>query len=242
MRILFLIPARGGSKGIPNKNIINLLSKPLIGYTIDECLQLSKLYDCEICVSTDSNDIKKVAENYGLNVPFLRPEHLSNDTASSESVILHALDWYQNNGINFDFVVLLQPTSPLRKYNHIVDAINLYLENQKNSIDMMVSVKISKANPYFNLFEDNKNGMLTKSIKSSYIRRQDCPITYEYNGAIYVININSLREKGILNFDKIKKFVMDEISSLDIDDPNDLIFCETLMRILEKKENSFENK
>lgn len=242
MRILFLIPARGGSKGIPNKNIINILSKPLIGYTIEECLHLSKLYDCEICVSTDSNDIKNVAENFGLKVPFIRPEHLSNDTASSESVILHALDWYQNNGINFDFVVLLQPTSPLRKYNHIVDAINMYLENQKNSIDMMVSVKISKANPYFNLFEDNNNGMLTKSIKSSYIRRQDCPITYEYNGAIYVININSLREKGILNFDKIKKYVMDEISSLDIDEPNDLIFCETLMRILEKKENRFENK
>lgn len=242
MRILFLIPARGGSKGIPNKNIINLLSKPLIGYTIEECFHLSKLYDCEICVSTDSNDIKNVAENFGLKVPFLRPEHLSNDTASSESVILHALDWYQNNGINFDFVVLLQPTSPLRKYNHIVDAINMYLENQKNSIDMMVSVKISKANPYFNLFEDNNNGMLTKSIKSSYIRRQDCPITYEYNGAIYVININSLRVKGILNFDKIKKYVMDEISSLDIDEPNDLIFCETLMRILKKKENSIENK
>lgn len=242
MKILFLIPARGGSKGIPNKNIINLFSKPLIGYTIEECLQLSKLYDCEICVSTDSNDIKKVAENFGLHVPFLRPEHLSNDTASSESVLLHALDWYQNNGINFDFVVLLQPTSPLRKHNHIIDAINLYLENQKNSIDMIVSVKISKANPYFNLFEDNNNEMLTKLIKSSYTRRQDCPITYEYNGAIYVININSLREKGILNFDKIKKYVMDEISSLDIDEPNDLIFCETLMRILEKKENSIENK
>ena len=242
MRILFLIPARGGSKGIPNKNIINLLSKPLIGYTIEECLHLSKLYDCEICVSTDSINIKKVAEQFGLKVPFLRPDHLSNDTASSESVILHALDWYQNNGVDFDFVVLLQPTSPLRKFNHIVDAINLYLENQKNSIDMMVSVKISKANPYFNLFEDNDDGMLTKSINSSYTRRQDCPTTYEYNGAIYVININSLREKGILNFDKIRKYVMDEISSLDIDEPNDLIFCETLMSIMKKKDNYLENK
>jgi N-acylneuraminate cytidylyltransferase len=134
--------------------------------------------------------------------------------------------------------VLLQPTSPLRKFNHIVDAINLYLDNEKNGIDMTVSVKVSKANPYFNLFEDNENGMLTKSIKSSYTRRQDCPITYEYNGAIYVININSLREKGILNFDKIKKYVMDEISSLDIDEPNDLIFCETLMNIMEKKKTT----
>lgn len=231
MKILFLIPARGGSKGIPNKNIINLLSKPLIGYTIEECLHLSKIYDCEICVSTDSIEIKKVSENYGLKVPFLRPEYLSNDTASSELVLLHALDWYQNNGINFDLVVLLQPTSPLRKYNHIVDAINLYLENQKNSIDMMVSVKISKANPYFNLFEDNNNGMLTKSIKSSYTRRQDCPITYEYNGAIYVININSLREKGMLNFDKIKKYVMDEISSIDIDEPDDLKICEYFLNL-----------
>jgi N-acylneuraminate cytidylyltransferase len=230
MRILLLIPARGGSKSIPNKNITLLSSKPLIGYTIEECLKLIKLYDCEICVSTDSENIKNVAEKFGLKVPFLRPENLSNDTASSEGVITHALDWYQNNGIIFDFVVLLQPTSPLRKFNHIIDAINLYLENQKNSIDMLVSVKISKANPYFNLFEENDSGMLTKSIKSSYTRRQDCPITYEYNGAIYVININSLREKGILNFDKIKKFEMDTISSIDIDEVNDIELCEYFLK------------
>ena len=226
MKILFLIPARGGSKGIPNKNIIKLFSKPLIGYTIEECLKLSKFYDCEICVSTDSNEIKKVAEDFGIMVPFLRPDHLSNDTASSESVIIHALDWYLKQGIDVDFVVLLQPTSPLRKFNHIIEAIDLYLENKKNSIDMIVSVKTSKVNPYFSLFEENINGMLTKSIKSRYTRRQDCPKTYEYNGAIYVINIDSLREKGILNFNNIKKYLMDDVSSLDIDEPDDLLLFE----------------
>ena len=226
MSILFLIPARGGSKGIPNKNIIKLYSKPLIGYTIEACLKASKIFDSEICVSTDSSDIKKIAEDFGIKVPFLRPDVLSTDTASSEQVILHALDWYQKKGINFDFLVLLQPTSPLRKFCHIVEAINLFLENSQNRIDMAVSVKISKANPYFNLYEENDNGLLTKTIKSSYTRRQDCPKTFEYNGAIYVINIDSLREKSIIDFDKIKKYVMDEVSSLDLDETEDLLLCE----------------
>jgi CMP-N,N'-diacetyllegionaminic acid synthase len=230
MKILFLIPARGGSKGIPNKNIIHLLSKPLIGYTIEECLKTCELYDSEICVSTDSNEIKKVAESFGIKVPFLRPNNLSTDTASSEEVILHAINWYKKNGKYFDFVVLLQPTSPLRKHIHIVEAINLYLENQLNSIDMMVSVKISKANPYFNLFEENDQGTLSKLINSTYTRRQDCPKTFEYNGAIYIININSLKEKGILNFNKIKKYEMDNISSLDIDEYSDLLFCEFILK------------
>lgn len=225
MKILFLIPARGGSKGIPNKNIIQLLSKPLIGYTIEECLKISEIYDCEICVSTDSNNIKNVAESFGIKVPFLRPEHISTDTASSEEVILHAIDWYVNQDKFFDIVVLLQPTSPLRNHKHITEAIYQYQENQTNNIDMVVSVKVSKANPYFNLFEENNNGMLLKSINSNYTRRQDCPITYEYNGAIYVINIKSLKEKGIQQFDKIKKYVMDDISSLDIDEPEDLKIC-----------------
>ena len=230
MKTLFLIPARGGSKGIPNKNIIELASKPLIGYTIEECLKISKLYDCEICVSTDSYNIKTVAEKYGLTIPFIRPDNLSTDTATSESVLLHAIDWYQNSGINFDLVVLLQPTSPLRKSNHIIEAINFYIENANKDIDMVVSVKVSKANPYFNLFEENENGMLFKSIKSSYTRRQDCPTTFEYNGAIYIISVKSLREKGILNFDKIKKYEMDDISSLDIDEPIDLEFCDFFIK------------
>ena len=230
MRILFLIPARGGSKGIPNKNIVQLNSKPLIGYTIEECLKISKTYDCEICVSTDSIEIKNVAESFGIKVPFLRPEDISTDTTSSEDVILHAIDWYEKNGKHFDFVVLLQQTSPLRNHKHIEEAIYKYLENQTNNIDMLVSVKISKANPYFNLFEENDKGMLRKSINSNYTRRQDCPITFEYNGAIYVINIKSLREKGILNFDKIKKYQMDDISSLDIDEPIDLKICELFIK------------
>lgn len=226
MKILFLIPARGGSKGIPNKNITKLLSKPLIGYTIEECLKITNNYDCEICVSTDSVEIKNVAESFGIKVPFLRPAKIATDTTSSEEVILHAIDWYNNNGIYFNLIVLLQPTSPLRNYKHITEAVNQYLEAKINSIDMIVSVKISKANPYFNLFEENVNGMLTRLISSKYTRRQDCPITYEYNGAIYVININSLKEKGIMQFNLIKKYIMDEISSIDIDEPDDLKICE----------------
>ena len=231
MSILFLIPARGGSKGIPNKNIIKILGKPLIGYTIEECVKVQLMFDSEICVSTDSEEIKHVAETYAINVPFLRPTDISTDTSSSEAVILHAIKWYENNGKSFDTIVLLQPTSPLRKSAHILEAIILYNKLlSEDAIDMVVSVKKSQANPYFNLFQENEKGFLVKSINSSFTRRQDCPETYEYNGAIYVINTQSFLDKGFLKLNRIQKYIMSEISSVDIDEPDDLALCEFFLQ------------
>lgn len=224
MKILFLIPARGGSKGIPRKNIVPLLHKPLIGYTLEECKRIKDIYECEICVSTDSRDIADVVESYDIPVPFIRPADISNDTASTESVMLHALNWYGFKGNLFDVLVILQPTSPLRKAEQIKGALELFRKHP--DVDMVVSVKETKANPYFNVFEENENGFLVKSKQSSFTRRQDCPPAYEYNGAIYVININSLLTKGFLKFDRITKYEMSEMSSFDIDSPDDLAFCE----------------
>ena len=179
--ILVIIPARAGSKGVPGKNRKMLGGIPLIGHTIFEALEVFEPF--QICVSSDDVELIKYVESAGLNVPFVRPEYLSGDDASTYDVILHALNFYKDKGINISTLVLLQPTSPFRKGHHIREALNLY----SNSLDMVVSVTKTKANPYFVLFEEDENGYLQKSKKGNFIRRQDAPEVWEYNGAIYII-------------------------------------------------------
>lgn len=223
MELLFVIPARGGSKGIPGKNIKQLAGKPLICYAIDNARALSG--DENICVSSDDDDIIRTAEEYGLKIPFKRPAQLATDTSGMYEVILHALDYYNRAGKTFEAVVLLQPTSPFRKSNQISEAINLY----KDSIDMVVSVKETHANPYYMLYEENVHGYLEKSKKANFVRRQDCPAVWELNGAIYVLNVRSLKQKPISEFDRIVKYRMDDLSSVDIDNKIDWMFSEFLI-------------
>ncbi|MOA11582.1 CMP-N,N'-diacetyllegionaminic acid synthase [compost metagenome] len=122
-------------------------------------------------------------------------------------------------------MVLLQPTSPFRKIEHIREAVEIY----SSDLDMVVSVRESHDNPYFNLFEENSNGYLIKSKDGSFARRQDCPPAFAYNGAIYVININSLKQQPLYKFHKIRKYVMDEVSSIDLDTPLDWAWAEFLL-------------
>ena len=173
--------------------------------------------DKYICVSTDCNKIKKIVEKEGLEVPFLRPKPLAQDSSTSEEVLLHAINWYRENNFTPKIIILLQPTSPLRTYIHIKEALDSYT----NDLDMLVSVKQADSNPYYVLFEENKSGYLSKMIEKNFNRRQDCPDVWEYNGAIYIINVNSLEEKSFSGFTKIKTYVMDKISSIDIDDEVD---------------------
>jgi CMP-N,N'-diacetyllegionaminic acid synthase len=222
MKTLILIPARGGSKGLPGKNIKQLLGKPLILYTIDEALKIKNI-NYELCVSTDSMLIKKVVEKSGIMVPFLRPDSCSDDFATTESVIIHALEWYRKSNIDFSNIILLQPTSPLRR---VVD-IEMAFKKYNSSIDMVVSVCETKSNPYYNLFEENNNGYLFKSKEYNATRRQDCPKVFEVNGAIYVINVQSLyKYKSLFKFPHIKKYVMDQNNSIDIDTELDFKLAE----------------
>jgi N-acylneuraminate cytidylyltransferase len=147
--VLCLINARGGSKGVPGKNIKKLMGKPLIHYTIEAARKLFS--DEQIIVSTDDLNIKACAEQTGLNVPFIRPAELATDTASTIDVLLHALNFSEVNQYFPDTLILLQATSPLRNANHIKEALNLYNE----TIDMVVSVKETESNPYYVLFEEN---------------------------------------------------------------------------------------
>ncbi|OFX37859.1 MAG: CMP-N-acetylneuraminic acid synthetase [Bacteroidetes bacterium GWA2_32_17] len=224
MKPLVIIPARGGSKGVPKKNIKILGGKPLINYTIEAAKAVFE--DQFIYVSTDDIEIKNIVEQTGLKVPFLRPAELATDTAGTYEVLLHALNYYENLEYFPDTIILLQPTSPFRTAEHIKEAIKLYTPE----IDMVVSVKETKSNPYFNLFEEDYKGFLKKSKESEYTRRQDCPKVWEYNGAIYVINVESLKKLQISKFQKIKKYVMDELSSLDIDSEMDFKFAEILKK------------
>ena len=216
---LFLVPARRGSKGIPRKNIKNLTGKPLIYYTLDSIKDIVPIDN--ICVSTDDREIREKIEAYGIKVPFLRPTEFATDTSTSQEVIEHALNFYKQNGRQFKGLVLLQPTSPFRNSQHVIEALDLFSEN----IDLIVSVKITSANPYYVLFEENPVGFLELSKKGNFSRRQDCPIVYERNGAIYIYNLS----RAYQNPKRQKKYIMDEISSIDIDNEFDWILAEYIL-------------
>ena len=192
MNTLFLITARGGSKGIPDKNIKLLNGKPLIHYS----LEYARLFadDQDICLSTDSEKIIKVAEQIGYNSPFIRPDYLASDDSGSYAVILHALNYYLGKGLIYKNIVLLQPTSPLRLRTHLDEAMSLF----SYEIDMVVSVIETQLYHYY----EEKEGLLTPH-GQIYSRRQDAPVLYKHNGSIYIINTDSLLDHWrLINFTK----------------------------------------
>ena len=221
MNILVIIPARGGSKGLPGKNIKILNGKPMICYTID--VARSIVADENICVSTDDSHIIDVVNNYGLDVPFVRPTELASDTSTTNDVLLHALSFYEDKGLIYDVIVLLQPTSPLRKQIELQEALSLY----NSDIDMVVSV--TKSHTPAVLCKENDEGYVELVINKSASRRQELEEFYEYNGAIYIINTESLKQKGLANFTKKVKYVMPKSSSIDIDDILDFVSVEAIM-------------
>ena len=224
MNILVVIPARGGSKGIPHKNIKKLNGKELITYSIDVARQLTS--DDNICVSTDDDNIIATVENYGLKVPFKRPIELATDSAGTNGVLLHALDFYENQGRTYDVIVLLQPTSPFRSIDSLSAAVDLYTPD----VDMVVSVKEAVTNPYYNSFEENDKGLLVISKGEGLIdRRQDAPKVWEFNGSIYVINTTRLKEVGLSRLNRIKKYVMDDFHSIDLDTMMDWYMAEYII-------------
>jgi CMP-N,N'-diacetyllegionaminic acid synthase len=223
MKTLFLIPARGGSKGIPHKNRKILAGKPLICYAIDAARKLAA--DEDICVSTDDDDIIRIVEEYGLRVPFKRPNELAQDGSGSYETIIHAIDFFEKKGRTYETVVLLQPTSPFRTAQHIREAMNLYTTD----CDMVVSVCEAKTNPYYVMFEEDKAGYLQHVLKGSFTRRQDCPVVYEYNGAVYVMNVKALRTKALAEFTKNRKYVMTQNVSVDLDTMEDWEYVEFLI-------------
>lgn len=224
MKKLVIIPARAGSKRLPNKNLKLLDGKPLIMHSVEIARKIFD--DNEICVSTDSFKIKEIVEESGLDVPFLRPKNLAKDSSSMEDVLLHSLRYYNKIGYDTDVIILLQPTSPFRREKDIKNAIKKF--SIKN--DMVVSVNESKVNPYYTLYEESKFGFLKQSKKGKYQRSQDAPRVWELNGSIYIINVIALKKKGLSNFNKIIKYNIDNpICCLDIDTEFDWLIADTII-------------
>lgn len=224
MTPLIIIPARGGSKGIPKKNIVELNGRPLIDYTIKAALEIAPID--HIILSTDSEEIAEVAERCGLKVEYRRPAALATDTAGSREVIIDAMDWAERQGIAYDVVVLLQPTSPLRVAEDIAGALSKYTAD----VDMVVSVAEARCNPYYNCFETDDAGYLKISKgEGLFTRRQDVPSVYEYNGAVYVINPQSIRAMALGSFPHRVPYVMPAERSVDIDAPVDLLVASHLL-------------
>lgn len=226
MKPLYIIPARGGSKGIPRKNIKPLGGRPLIAYAIDAALEAGAAPQ-SIILSTDDEEIAATARSLGLPTPYMRPAALGADTTGSREVILDVMDWADARGIEYDCVVLLQPTSPFRT----ADDIRRTLASYRPDIDMAVTVTAASSNPYYNCFETDSDGFVTISKGDGlYTRRQDAPPAWEFNGAVYAINPASLRRQPMGAFRRRVPVEMPRERSLDLDTPMDWAVAEYLIQ------------
>ena len=224
-KVLSIIPARGGSKGLPRKNIIDLAGKPLIAWTIEA--SLNSKYITKTIVSSDDKEILDISTKYGSEV-IKRPNNLSSDVATSESVVRHAIDYLESMGEIFDIVVLLQPTSPLRGYKDIDNAFETMFNSSATAV---ISVhefdsKILKA------FKVNSSGFLQtiSSNNNSFMRRQDLPSVFMPNGAIYIISKEVFDSVDSFFTNKTLYYLMPTEKSIDIDSKEDLINIEHIVK------------
>lgn len=222
-RCLAVIPARGGSKGVPGKNIRLLAGKPLIAWTI-EAAKRSK-YITTTIVSTDDEEISTVAIEYGAEVPFIRPAHLAEDDTPGVAPILHALEQCPD----YDYVVVLQPTSPLRTAEDIDGTIEKMF---KNDGDFCVSVAEASQSPYW-MYTLNKDDVMRPLIDSPLVvRRQELPKAYILNGAVYVAKVEELKKTESFITSETVAYEMPEERSFDIDVEKDFLVCENIMQPL----------
>lgn len=226
--VLCTICARGGSKGVKNKNIKELHGKPLIVYTIEQARR-SNLFE-HIVISTDSDDIANIAKEHGAEVFFKRNAEMASDTSGKLDVIKDAFvrseEYY---GKKFDYLVDLDATAPLRHIDDIVISFNQFLENNN---DNLITAMPSRRSPYFNLVEQNKEGKvyLSKKLDSAIVRRQDAPKSYDMNASIYIWKRDVLLNEKSLFIENTGLYVMPEERSIDIDSELDFEFVEFLMR------------
>lgn len=229
-KYLGIIPARGGSKGIPHKNIKELCGKPLINYTIEVAnmaIENGLLNRC--IVSTDSSEIAEIACEAGGDVPFYRPSYLSNDTAKSVDVVLHALDYLEHIGYTYDAVVTLQVTSPMRTFEDLKCGIEQF---DNSSFDSLIAVyEDEKANGYnYYRMGDNSIGIAEHKEHNTGIRRQEMKPMYVRNGALYISSVELLKNRRLIIGDSPLLFVMPKKRSVDVDSMSDFEYIEFLMK------------
>jgi len=235
MNVVAIITARGGSKGLPRKNVLPLAGKPLIAWTISAALQ-SKCFT-RIIVSTDDEEIAQVAREWGAEVPFMRPSELAEDDSSHVDVVENAVRWMEDTEKEFpDYIMLLQPTSPLRAAEDINGAIDM---SQANDAIAVVSVSEAVNHPYLTK-RISYDGTLADYVSnaSSDLRRQVLPPAYALNGAIYLIRRNAFLEYRILWPTGTYAYVMPPERSIDIDTSWEFHVAELIMREMYDRESN----
>ncbi len=225
MKILYIIPARGGSKGLPNKNIKPLLGKPLMAWSIETAL---KSPDGTVVVSTDSEQIADIAKQYGASVPFLRPDHLANDTAKSVDVVSHCLDFFEKQGILFDLIILLEPTSPQRSTEDIDSAIKQLIDTPAAQAIVGIA-EVEGQHPDF-LVKKEEGGKLTYLNPDFQVkRRQDISKLYFFEGSFYISRVDAFKKYHSFYHEHTLGFEMPKWKSFEIDDYTDFLIVEKLM-------------
>ena len=225
-RFLGLIPARGGSKGIPRKNLVPLAGKPLIQYTLEAALDCDSLD--RVILSTDDEEIAEFGRQIGVEVPFIRPVELATDDASTRVVQRHALQWCkQEEGALPEALVTLQPTSPLRTKRHIDEAVSLF---QKEQADSVLGVTPVREHPYEMV--GFSEGRMYRAVDrpAHVVRRQQYPLFYKINGAVYVTKCSVLVDQDTGNGERVFEYPMEWEESVDIDSLHDLQAAEELLQ------------
>lgn len=225
-KILAIVPARGGSKGLPRKNIIMVRNKPMIAWSVEAALK-SK-YVSDVVVSSDDDEILSIAKQYGAECS-KRPAELAQDDTSTEAVVKYVIQWFEDAGRFYDYILLLQPTSPLRDENEIDRSIEILMSNKES--DSLISV-CETDNKILKAFLVDSNGRLNGISNNSYpfMRRQDLPSTYMSNGAIYIAEVKGFMEKMSFYLNFPIPYVMSKEKSIDVDSASDVDIINNLER------------
>lgn len=226
IKILTVIPARGGSKGLPGKNIKHLINKPLIAWSIEQ--GMGSKYVNEVIVSTDSEEIADIARQYGARVPFLRPSHLAQDTSSTKDVLIHLIEELEKKGEFYDYLLLLEPTSPLRETSDIDASIEI-LVNTQGARSIVGVNRVERQHPVF-CITLTENGFLESKNQFATFRRQDIDELYFYEGSIYLSEIQAYKESGSFYHEQTLGYRVPKWKSFEIDDEVDFIIVEALLK------------
>ena len=236
MKRICTICARGGSKEVKDKNIIELAGKPLLCYTLDQA-KASRLFDL-IAVSSDSSSILNIARSHGADLLVDRPPELASDTAAKLPAILHCVEVSETFfGKKFDTIVDMDVTSPLRSVEDIHSAVDLL---ETSNVSNVITAAPARRSPYFNLVERDINGFvrLSKPLKEAIFRRQDSPECFDMNASIYVWNRDSLFNNPTIFYNDTRLYVMPQERSVDLDSEVDLLTIERLLEIRNKADKS----
>lgn len=216
MRVLFVITARGGSKGVPRKNIRMVGKFPLIAYKIIAAKKCR--YESRVIVSTDDEEIAKISRDYGAEVPFMRPDELADDSASSMDVVAHAMNWISENDTeSYDYICLLEPSSPFASYKDLNNALELF---EKTGADTLLGMKEVEVSTRFIHTLDENGGLseFYRAVKDqTSVRRQDQKKEYTMNGCMYIAKWDYFMKNKLFHSEKSIPYIMPEEKSIEID-------------------------